>query len=153
MNKAQFCDIGRVQLLFHTILAFDTCTCHLVDFPIHSAISNKLGDALFHIALWEMVDIAVWYLNWQWKMRTAVNSKWENWPFSFCLLMALWIENPPNWAFDMKKGYSGTYAALRLVLFSSSVVKRLMLSSAFLSFLRASLYVPVEVGSITWFLY
>ena len=33
-------------------------------FPIHSAICDKLGEALFHIALWEMVDIAVWYLYW-----------------------------------------------------------------------------------------
>ena len=32
----------------------------------------------------------------QWKMMTAVDSKWENRPFSFCPLMALRIVNPPN---------------------------------------------------------
>ena len=45
-------------------------------------------------------------------MMTAVDSKWENRPFSFCPLMALWIGNPsncdcalksqPKWAWSLK---------------------------------------------------
>ena len=38
---------------------FDIESRQFGGFAIHSTTSGELGQAIFHIALWEMVDIAV----------------------------------------------------------------------------------------------